>query len=131
MEYFEQTTVAPKLLKHSDINLKHRHITMEILIGIKGDMRKIGFLPFNHPNSELINIAQYFLFLAIFLIKVLSSLWFFIFKADIFIEYIESSMPICVGFFIILAYCNFMWQGKKIHELIMKYESLIVRRKSI
>lgn len=102
---------------------------MEILIGIKNNMRKTGLLLFDHPYSKFINFAQCFLISGIVFVAFLTPLWFFIFEAETFIEYIESTMPICATLFNMMTYYTLLWQRKKIFKLIIEYQSMIARRK--
>lgn len=99
-------------------------------MGIKRDMRIIGFFPFNHPNSELINYVQYFVCLALFFIRISSSSWFFLFRAKNVVETIEVSMPLCCGFFNMLGYCSCIWQRQEMNDLIKEFETMIAKRKS-
>lgn len=92
-------------------------------------MRKTGLLPFDHPHSKLINVAQCFLISGIIFVAFLTPLWFFIFEAETFIEYIESTMTICATLFNMMTYYTLLWQRNKIFELIMEYQLMIAQRK--
>lgn len=103
---------------------------MDIFIGIKKDLQRIGFMSFNHPYSKYISFSQYFLIIGLIFIYFLASLWYFVFDAETFIEHIESATPFFSGFFNFLTYSTSIWQHKKIIELIMEYGSIIAERKS-
>lgn len=103
---------------------------MEILIGIKNDLRRLGILEFDHPYSKFISFAQFCLVVGFICVDFSTPLWFFIFDAQTFIQRVESSMPISAGFLSLTAYCTLSWQREKILKLITEYESMIAQRKS-
>lgn len=103
---------------------------MEILIGMKNDMRKLGLLRFDHPYSKIINFGQYFLIIGIWFLNISAASWYLMFESKTFIEYIDCGMPVYSGFLNMATYCTLIWQRKKIFDLIMEYDATIAKRKS-
>lgn len=95
--YFKHSIIGLHLLDQADKIFYSWHITMEILIGIKNDMRKMGLLP--------LNVALNLLIFSILFTIFSTTLWFFIFGANTFIEHMESGLPCYSTIINAVSYC--------------------------
>lgn len=104
---------------------------MEVFTSFKKDLRRIGFLPFDHPYSKLINILQYFVIFGVCIAYITTTLWFLIFETESFNVYIETLVPFLVGIFSLTLYCTLLFKRKRMLELISEFESIIKNSKLI
>lgn len=102
---------------------------MEIFIGIKDDLRRMGLLAYDHPYKKSITIFQYFFIYSSLFIHFLTPLWFSLFKAQTFYQRAESIFPFVAGFFATLMYSDLLWLGNRFSELIVEFEFIIKNRK--
>lgn len=102
---------------------------MEIFTGIKSDLRRLGCILYDHPYKKLLNVIHRCLFLITSFLYFSTPLWFFLFKAETFTDYVESYIPTTTGSIAFSTYCCYLWQRKEILELIMEFESMIGARK--
>lgn len=102
---------------------------MEIFVGLKNHLRRIGCLSYDHSYKKFINICQYLFFIIFIFIHISTLWWFFIFEAKTFTEYVESFIPAMNGLIILQTHCVFLCQRKKLWELMTEIECMIKDRK--
>lgn len=102
---------------------------MEIFVGIKTDLRRMGCLLFDHPRKKLINTVQHFFFYSIMFSYFIDPLWFFLTEAKTFNEYVESLTPCISGFLDSMMYSTLLWNRDELLEMMAEFGSIIQSRK--
>lgn len=102
---------------------------MKIFNGIKNDLRHLGCLLYDHPHKELLNFIQCCLSICISFIYFTTPLWFILFEAEKFTDYMEAFVPALTGAIAFFTLCSYLWQRKELLQLIMNLESIIKNRK--
>lgn len=103
--------------------------TMEIFVGIKNDLRRLGCLHYDHPHKKLLNTIQLSVFFGISVVYFSTLLWFLIFEVKTFTDYVESFGPNFCGLIVIFNHLSFLWQREELLDLMMEFEHMIEKRK--
>lgn len=105
---------------------------MEIFVGIKRLFRIFGIMNIEHQNRKIeltINIFQRFVCFFVSTCFILSSMWFFFYRAKTFYEKSFSFTISITTFGIILMYSLLIWKQNQILKSFTQFESTIFERK--
>lgn len=104
---------------------------MEIFVGIKNDLCRMGCLQYDHPYKKIINLFIICFNFSFLFICTASSLWFFLYEAQTFTNYSESFNIVLSGLMVFFTYISLLLQQKELLELITEFECIIDSRKCI
>lgn len=102
---------------------------MEIFIRIKYFFRLLGYFPYDHDPAE--NLQKTIRIAIVFSTQLLFTLihfWFFLYEAKLFSEYTESFYNFITGLFCMLIQTSFVWQHKRIQNVMSEIEFIIEKR---
>lgn len=91
----------------------------------------MGCLQYDHPHNKLISIVQNCSFVSFIFIYFSTSLWFFLFQAQTFIDYVDSFVPTICALLAFLTLCCFFCQRNELLELMLEFEIMTKNRKYI
>lgn len=104
---------------------------MDLFIGFKRFLQIIGFSYFDHPCKKFISIFINIICFCVLTFASLSTLWFFFFEADTFLEETLSIFTTISIFPVIIEYCVLLWRRQQVLDSIEQFELKIRERMSL